>query len=339
MVCGLSACAPMSSSFKATDVASSAIKAPPPIEGPVDKLTCLNRAVDYELSTDIVSFHMTDSRGLRVGVKAPISGVPVGIDLGVTYSTGDLNTAMHLTRPLYGPDSVADKPGNGTNKQISFSADFGIQIVNLGFSYLKATPIGKLIESALVKNLQNLFADIRDPWSTHISEIYGASDIEIPVGTSSGIQVGDEFDVYDVSYRWHGEPCESTLSVVRRNSPDPVATLVATQASSPTTTILAVKNLHGSLPLAKYQQVILAKQFIHHKQTCEKDRWTGKQKCKIEPIPRAALKRSVRLGGVSGDPIYFNINGATRPVEVNRMAETQLGYILNSDAIGFYIRK
>jgi len=202
LVCGLSACVPMSSSFKATDVASSAIKAPPPIEGPVDKLTCLNTAVDYELSTDVISFHMTDSRGFRVGVKAPISGIPVGIDLGMTYSTGDLNTAMHLTRPLYGPDSVADKPGKGTNKQISFNADFGVQIVNFGFKYLKDTPIGKLTESALINNLQNLFADIRDPWSTHISKIYGASDIEIPVGTSSGIQVGDVFDVYDVSYRW-----------------------------------------------------------------------------------------------------------------------------------------
>ena len=320
----MSGCSPMAAQFK--DDGGVAKK-----DIPLDKaaeLQCLDNQPDYVLNTDILYFQMTDKYGAKVGVNA-LGGLLRAIGFGVEYATGDLSTAMHLLNPLNTTVPISDRTGTATATKLSFDVNFGINIVDLGFSYYTTTSLAVLSQDAMKDNLKNIVADIKDEWTTHVSHVYNSSEIEIPVGTKAGVQAGDTFAIYDVEWEFTGNaPCQGPLKIARRLSPNPIATAVVTQRPSPTTAILMVLPGQSGKSVSMYNLVTVSQLApTGEAPTCTTDFW-GNQTC-TDPAARAALKRSVRVGPVSGKPILFDTGSGNVKIDITPFAGQQLTTIVN----------
>lgn len=315
-------CAPMATSFKAAQGLSNKDLSIP--QDKTRELQCLDNQPDYILNTDIIYFQMTNKFGARVGVN-PLTGLLASIGLGVEYSSGELSTAMHLYQPLNTTVPVSDRSGVAKAKKIKFDLNFGIYIVDAGFSYFTTTSLAALSLAAMKDNLKNIVSDIRDEWTTHVSRVYNASEIEIPVGYKAGVQAGDEFAIYDVDYVFDGNaPCQGPLKIVRRLSQTPIATAIVSQNSSASTSVLVVKPIHPEKTVSKYDLVMVSQLSPNFKGA---------------DVPRAALKRSVRIGPVVGRPILFDTGSGNIKVDITPFAGQQLSTIVNdpNSNYGFYL--
>lgn len=346
LVIGLAACSPMGASFspnptpKKTSGPDAEPEPTPPIvtEKP-DLMKCLNTTPDFTLAPSLVNFQMTDSTGVSVGANAGIGGVPIGAKLGVTYDTGKLMTSMRVTRPIYGPNPLPDTLGEAIAEKIGFDIGLSASIANIGFSQFTQTPLAKMSNEALIKNLQGVVMQTLEPWTTQVSDIYNDLEIEVPVGANAGIRMGDEFAVYKVEYIWDGEPCQSRLKIIRRALNFPIATVVASQAPAGNTAILLVKELVGNYRIEKHDQLVISKLVTETKTDCTTDWWTGKQTCKTVDVPRPALKRSVRLEPTTGEPIPFATANGTVPMNINPMMDKLMELIIGDPTSTFYIVK
>lgn len=331
LVCGLVACSPMAANFSTQkfDATKNALG------HERDGLDCLVETPDYQLDTSILWFQLEQKNGVKVGVNPSIGGVPVGISLGVTYGTGNLSTAMHLSQPLHGPDIIVSETGQGELQEVSFDAGLAVSLANLQFQHYSTTPVATLSELAMRDNLVKIRPSVKDEWSTVVSYVYGEKDIEIPVGYSSGVRKGDQFYIYDVEYLWKGTPCQSPLKIARRLSEDPIAVAVVSQAPSSDTSLLTITQLKQGAQVTKYSQVTVSA-LAPNPQTCETDFW-GNKSCSSKP--RSALKFSLRLGAMKGVPLPFLVAGRTVEVDITRFTGDQLAAFVNEDQFGFRLKR
>lgn len=339
----LSACTPMATSFTGTPEAS-ALATPSPSPTPtatptvaaVNQLSCLDNQPDYILNTSIVSFQLTDSYGATVGVNF-LQGLLSAIGLGVQYSSGDLTTEMHLFQPLNTTITIADQNGTATASSIKLDTNLGISILSLGFSYYNTTPIAGLSNSALANNLSNIVANIDDEWTSHVSQVYGSSQIEIPAGSKAGIQLGDEFAIYPVEWEFSsGTPCKGSLQIARRLSTTPIAIATVSQPPSASAAILTLSQQQAGQTVATYSLVTISKLANSSTQVCTTDFW-GNQTC-TDSTTRTTLNRSVRLGPVTGNAIPFDSGSGAVNVDITPYAAQQLQTLINaSNANGLYL--
>lgn len=332
----LGACSPMAAQFsKTSDITKKEIPDGP--VGPMEKqLQCLDNQPNFLLATEILYFQMTDKYGVKVGVNVPM-GILRAIGLGVEYATGDLSTVMHLYNPLNTGISVSDRDGTATSTKIGFDVNFGINIVDLGFSYFTTTSLADLSKRAMLNNIGKLAADVKDEWYTHISKIHDDGSIEIPAGYKAGVQAGDQFAIYPVEWEFLGNgPCSGALKGPRRTAMAPIAMATVAQQPWPSASVLTVKSLDIEKKIAKYDLVMIAKLGASSEPPKCEDHWYGTE---CEPVAeRTKLKRSVRVGPVTGRPILFDTGKGEVKIDITGFAGQQLSTIV-SDTLathGFY---
>lgn len=342
VITGLTACSAMSESFTpnpaVTKTSDPTVTPPAPTPAPTDKpdlLTCLNTIPDYSISPALVNFQMTDSTGGSVGATAGIGGVPVGAQLGLTYDSGKLITSMRTTRPLYGPSPLPDTMGEADVTKVSFNIGLSASIANLSFNDFTQTPLASMSNTAMSTNLQNVVRETTDPWTSQVSTLYTDSQVEIPRGQNSGIQVGDEFALYKVSYEWVGAPCQSNLKIIRPLSNVPYAKVVASSVST-NTTVLTVESIMNGFSIELHDQVVISNLKTTTTSQCTTD-WLGNQTCQQVTVPRLALKRSLQLQPTSGDPIPFANGSTIQNVNINPMIDKLLAMLIANPTTTFYI--
>ncbi len=257
----LCACNPMAVSMAPKQqAATSTGSAPPTPVVAAANYTCLDNVADFEIRTSVTDFELTGGGGLNLQLNIP--NLPIsGIALGFNYTGGKLDMTMSLWQPLNPSIYIVEAPGLGTTANFKISAAVFAVIASVGLSFNSSTPLSDLTDQALTDNMTNLttaLAQIQLPsWWTHITQMDNQTGFYIPVGSTGGVLVGDQFNVMDASYIFSGgSACVGTLQMQRMNSTTPIATGTVTQVS---TTSAYVKITSATGPLAAYNYVTYGK--------------------------------------------------------------------------------
>lgn len=182
---------------------------------------CMVHMPQAVINTDIVNFQLTNSGGVSVGIAQWAN-----LGLGVTYKKATLTMAMRADDPLI-PGHVIAATTSKANKQ-----EFGVNVslspggVGLGANFYSATDLAKVVSTALDKGVTDLKGqfDKAEGWYAQVLKNCDKA-ILINAGNSSdaGLQVGDQFEVYNMWYDWAGESCDSTLNGAMRSTKTPIA--------------------------------------------------------------------------------------------------------------------
>lgn len=298
---------------------------------------CLDNRVDYVLNTDVVDFEMIGGGGVKAGFTP--TGIPLtSISFGVEYSQGQLQTMMHLVDPLKPDVPFVDVGGQAAARNIEFSADFTIALMNPdGLDFWYSTPISKVTENALTDNLTNLSTQLQSmdttPWWTTVSRLYGSTGFIIPVGENAGVVVGDEFKVMDVTYEFEkGVPCGGDLMMPIVNSAQPKAIGVVKSVDIDYAYVVFEKQ---TAPINQYDYVAISTLVQPTPPKCENI--FGCQ----APQPRTQLGRSIRLGKLTSKPLPFNgPKGTTVTVDISPFVSDQLLKLIPNQQFGdFYLHR
>lgn len=182
---------------------------------------CMIHMPQAVINTDIVNFQLTNSGGISVGIADWAN-----LGIGVTYKKATLTMAMRADDPLI-PGHVIAASTSKANKQ-----EFGVNLsvspggVGIGANFYTSTDLAKVVSSALDKGVTDLKSqfDKAEGWYGQVLKNCDKA-ILINAGNASdaGLQVGDQFEVYNMWYDWAGESCNSTLLGAMRATKTPIA--------------------------------------------------------------------------------------------------------------------
>lgn len=112
----------------------------------------------------------------------------------------------------------------------------------------------------------------------------------MPVGTSSGVKVGDRFKLSNVNYYWSDQkrPCSSELLMVAPTTRAPLAEAIAVQVEN-NATLLQIENSTSEESLVVGARVEISQLFGTEKE-----------------LKNRKLFRPARIGLVQSQPIVFN---------------------------------
>lgn len=182
---------------------------------------CMIRMPQARLSTNIISFELTNKFGLTLGADA--FG---GFSSGVEFSKSKMTIAMNATHPLIDGLEIAStrKQATQTETKLGFSIPLGG--LSIGPSAYFKTPLADVV----YKGMQKSVLDLKNQWNS--SEKWSAMVLKncddaiwINAGSKSdvGLVEGDVFEVYNVYYEWAGEVCDSELRGVMKSTAKPIA--------------------------------------------------------------------------------------------------------------------
>lgn len=196
-----------------------------------ERPACEIQATEYALDTKMVSFEIVSNNGATFGFDLLTNFFKM-FQLSFKTKTGRMALAMSLYDPMNPEYELMNVLGSSKMNESSFKFDISFQQIGLGFEHYSKTPLSKLAEKGLDDTLGRLVNEInklQDPWSTQVVATPSKSEMVVPVGSFTGLQVGDEFAVYNVEHIWSGTPCSSQHLIARKTTPYPVAIVVASQ--------------------------------------------------------------------------------------------------------------
>lgn len=192
---------------------------------------CEIQAAEYALDTKMISFEMESSTGLSMGFNLLNSFLKL-FQVSFKTKSGRLSLEMSLYDPMKPQVELMNVLGDSVMRGNEFSFDLSYQQIGVGFSHYSQTPIAKLSKKGLENALGNLTAKInqlQDPWSTEVVALPSDNEAVVPVGSFTGLKLGDQFAIYNVDHIWEGEPCKSEHLFVKKTTPYPVAIAEVTQ--------------------------------------------------------------------------------------------------------------
>lgn len=313
----LAACAPMAASFQ--DGTPVTKKEDTPIVAK-DELACLDDKIDFDLRVSVNRFEMSGGSGANAGFNP--GGLLQLIGLNVTYDSGDLNTSMSLYQAFKTKAAIANGEGVATKSSFGFGLNFLAGLFNGGFNFYSQTPVFDLSKDALTSNLGTLVTDLKkymDPWSTNIVTVMSETEFIIPVGKNAGLVDGDELKIMAATYEWVGSPCESDL---RMMVVKPEVLAIATVSGVTFDNAHLVLKAKPKVPIEKHALVMISKLLT------------------VNKIARTDLKRSVRVGRVSSQPLRIKTETGNETLDLSPLMFEQLKTLLRDPASGtmFYLR-
>jgi len=173
--------------------------------GPVP--SCEVDMSQFKLEGMVTGFEFLSSFGIRFGytVNGDLNGVSG--DIGIKVDTAQMDLSMYLADVLSGFSAASSNvKSNQTKTQISANINF--QNFTLGPQYYFETPLARVSEKGLAKAVNDLVSQTdKLSWEAHVLEDQDVR-VWINAGARAGIQVGDEFEIYNLEYLWDGPPCE-----------------------------------------------------------------------------------------------------------------------------------
>lgn len=189
---------------------------------------------EYALSANVLGFEITGKQGAKIGFN--FGKVLKLITLGFTAESGQMNMAMAIADTIKPDESISYVTGAGKMSKKEFTFEIGISYIGLGYDYFKQTPMADLTMKTVKDSLKNLEASldaIGSHWRSKVAYVNDAT-VVIPTGTTSGIKLGDKFNIYNVDYLWSDKqkPCSSDLLFVTPTSDKPIAVAVVTDVEN-----------------------------------------------------------------------------------------------------------
>ncbi len=184
---------------------------------------CLLHSPQVKIGGSIRSFEFKSKGGLDFGLGP-------GSDLGyipraaISVTTAALNLGLEVEDAINGTILAASEASsNQTKTKINLKLDFGS--FSLGPSFYFESPLADVTHRALSKVINDLTAQLDDePWTSRVIERHD-THLVILGGRRSGIQVGDQFEIYNESHHWRGEPCNSDYLGGVPTTQEPVAVI------------------------------------------------------------------------------------------------------------------
>ena len=104
------------------------------------------------------------------------------------------------------------------------------------------TVMTRALEDSINKTKKDV-QSVSSPWNTVVVSTDNENSIIIPTGKSAGLQVGDEFEIYNVTHHWKGQPCQSEylLPTVDTSQPIAIATVEDAKDLAPNAARLRIK--------------------------------------------------------------------------------------------------
>lgn len=170
---------------------------------------CMVNLPQVKIAGSVNSFELIGGGGITLGFT-PAGAYPTNglASAGLNLQFAQLDLSMIATRPL---TSTVVGAANVTSKQtktsVNFSLNFGA--FSVGPSAYYQTPLASVSKAALQKAVSGLSDQLKsDEWYTRVMANHDTHLI-IVGGTDVGVEVGDQFLVYNEEYYWDGEPCNS----------------------------------------------------------------------------------------------------------------------------------
>jgi hypothetical protein len=261
---------------------------PIPVEDPLLKLkqrSCEWDPADYELRTHLLAFEMNNNKtsfGFNILNKFFKA---FGFKFKVTK--GSMIFRMDLFKPQDRETEILNVKGDAeySKKELGFEIDFGA--IQLGMDRQSATPITTLVERGLSNTLNNVSSQLSVlplDWKTHVS-LVDEDRVRIPIGVLAGVRKGDQFSIFNVVAKWDGEPCKSHYGGEYKSPAAAIAVGTVTDVDE-SVAYLELSNVKADVNIGARVEIL-----------------------KLIGEGRTTLKKSIRLVGVSSQPITLD-NGS-----------------------------
>lgn len=288
---------------------------------PVDPMSCLITTSDFQLNTSIDSFQLNGGANGNVGFNP--GGILQAIGVNVTYSSGDLDMSMNISTPLFGQDPIANATGGGTTNNFSIGTSGLISLLTGNFGAWQSTGMYDASQGALVNTFANLKKALpaQPPWSTVIAE-KAKQGFLIPVGTTSDVRIGDQFNLYKVNYVWQGDgsPCANPLKIALKTSNSPYATVTVQQVELRTAYVL-VTSIASGATVEPYDRVEILK-----------------LKNSSDGSARTKLNYSIRIGQLSqAANLVFSDGKSSQVVDMTPFVRNQLSDLVANKFPGYFL--
>lgn len=172
--------------------------------------TCEVPEVDYQLEAQVTAFEVTKDKNTKFGFNGLLKWLNFEASFKVKHSTLSVRTDVREFLKPFDPLGSANASRELKEKESGFQ--FELWKISAGHSSYSKTPFYDLMKRTLNDSFSQTAQKLREVeslWKTAIVAIPSATDYIIPAGANAGIQVGDEFAVFNVRHYWAGVPCES----------------------------------------------------------------------------------------------------------------------------------
>ncbi len=243
---------------------------------------------DFKLDTHVVSLDITSKSG-SFGFNLA-SGFLNALGLSINVKKAELTMNMDVSRIFKDKTTIQ---GHVDGKQTGFSGNIGFSDIGLGFSHYSANPLSRMPRQGMINTLKNVSADIdakvaagkMDKWSTRVlkSPVKYPDKIVIQAGAESGLQAGDELEIFSMDHEWEGAPCQSRH----------LSALVDT--TKPPIIVKVTENIWSS---ASYALVDIVNPNISNNKIRPGD-YVRIHKLVVNGAPRKPLARSIKIGDIT----------------------------------------
>lgn len=183
--------------------------------------------IDYRFNTQVVEFDVTTDNKFNFGFSL-IPGFEwfKAFDAKFTLKKSTLTVSTAMSEYLNPLEQLAPATGSGIKKESGGGVRIDLNYVNFGGSTFTSTSFFQVMVSALkdsAKKTVKALQQIESRWNTIVVLKPEGDEIIVPTGRNAGIQVGDQFEVYNVKHRWDGEPCTSKYRMATQTTEEPIA--------------------------------------------------------------------------------------------------------------------
>lgn len=289
----------------------------------VDDQSCLISTANYQVNTSVDAFQLSGGANGNAGFNP--GGILQVIGVNLTYSTGELDMSMVFNAPLFGTTPIANSTGKGVTNNFSISTSGLASLITGNIGAWSSTGFYQTSLDAISNTFNNLKKNLpsQPPWWTVISQPVNENEFLVPVGTTAGLQIGDQLNLYKVDYQWQGDgaPCRNSLKIALKTSSQPYAVVTVKQVELSYAAVSVTKVLRADQIVAAYDRVEISKLMKAS-----------------DGSTRTTLNYSVRLGNVTqSNGLVFSDGKIPQAIDMTPFVRTQLQDLLANKIPGYYL--
>lgn len=191
------------------------------------RAACEVPEIDYQFETQVVEFDVTSKNEFHFGFSL-IPGLEWfnAFDAQFKLKSSTLTLSTSMAEYLKPMDPIGQATGDGKQKENFWGVDIDLSKIKFGGSSFISTPMFKVMTAALRNSVQNtvkILKDVESPWNTVVVSIPNQDQFLIPAGKNAGIQVGDQFEIFNIQHEWAGAPCRSAYRMALPTTEKPIA--------------------------------------------------------------------------------------------------------------------
>ncbi|MBL7542644.1 MAG: hypothetical protein JNL11_02460 [Bdellovibrionaceae bacterium] len=290
---------------------------------PLEKVrpSCEAVEIDYQFEAQVISFDVVSKNDTHFGFSL-IPGLEwfKSFDSKFRLKKSVLSVSTGMAEFLRPTEPFGQAFDSSEQKESFWGTDIDLNKIVFGHSSFSATPFYKVMLDALRKSFTKTASEVRDiesPWNTIVVSKTNETDILIPAGKNAGLQVGDEFEIYNVEHQWVEEPCKSNYRMAKLTTDEPIL-------------IAKINDSKDLTPNAS--RLIITKRILDNKIELGAFVYTHQFK------PARKLKRSIAIKEIKPFKINWQPEGANQNKELDITVFLNAAINSLANEMGFYIR-